>query len=369
MGKALAKKVVKAVYFVPTLEIGGAERQLLAICRALCHEESIIVLSKRKGDLRKEFTKAGLRQISLPSNSSAFSVGAVLVLLFLAIRHRRIILESFLPISTFLSAVAKSLVPGKIILIGNRRSHLFYRTSRPLLSRIDRWSTSKCDFLVCNSDSVLEEAIRVDGVSSKLASVIPNGVDASIQVFSKRTQRRPLILHVANHHKYKKTNTLLESLAASDLLRTVEVHMFGLGEETEVLRKFVQHFELDLVTFHGQVEDPWSVSAPGDIYVHTSETEGFSNSVLEAMAHGLVPVVTDIESNRYVAGNVAEYFSVGNDLQLRKLLEQLIHDSKRRIKIGQAGFTRVQKKFSISSATKKRMELHHSLWSRRTPLR
>jgi glycosyltransferase involved in cell wall biosynthesis len=363
MGKALAKEVIQSVYFIPTLEIGGAERQLLSICRSLSHKEQVIVMSKRKGQLRQEFVDEEFQVIYLPNNPILFAGSAVIVLLLLAVKRQKILVEAFLSVPILLSAIAKSVAPRRIVLIGNRRSHLFYREGRSLFGFLDHWGTLKCDFLVCNSDSVQREAIEIDGVSPKIAMVIPNGISVSPESLSKNWRQVPSIFHVANHHKYKRTMTLLTSVADSNFLRSIEVHLFGFGKETSELMEFVKKFELDNVTFHGQVHNPWRTSAPGDIYVHTSETEGFSNSVLEAMAHGLIPVITDIDANHYVAGNVAEYFPVGDHVELRKLLERLIHDTESRVELSHAGVTRVQSEFSISSMSEKRFELHNHLWS------
>lgn len=81
----------------------------------------------------------------------------------------------------------------------------------------------------------------------------------------------------------------------------VECDIAGDGEEREALESLTRELALeDRVRFHGYVQPAQAerLLASGDVYVSTSETDGLSVSLLEALALGVVPVLTDIPANR-----------------------------------------------------------------------
>ena len=81
----------------------------------------------------------------------------------------------------------------------------------------------------------------------------------------------------------------------------VECDIAGDGEERAALESLTRELALeDRVRFHGYVQPAQAerLLASGDVYVSTSETDGLSVSLLEALALGVVPVLADIPANR-----------------------------------------------------------------------
>jgi glycosyltransferase involved in cell wall biosynthesis len=74
----------------------------------------------------------------------------------------------------------------------------------------------------------------------------------------------------------------------------------GVGDTLEALRRLCAELDLaDRVVFHGFVGDVPELLRRCDVFVLSSYTEGLPNSLLEALANGLVPVARDV-------GGVAE---------------------------------------------------------------
>jgi glycosyltransferase involved in cell wall biosynthesis len=73
-----------------------------------------------------------------------------------------------------------------------------------------------------------------------------------------------------------------------------------------------------------------------DIFVLTSEYEGFPISLLEALAYGVAPVCSNISPMILTEGVNGLVFACRNSEQLAKKLELLSYDTKLRLSISRA---------------------------------
>jgi len=118
-------------------------------------------------------------------------------------------------------------------------------------------------------------------------------------------------------------------LVIRETARTVRFIIVGGGRQLQALRGLAASLGLGRqVSFEGAV--PQSGIAghldAADIYVSTSRTDSTSVSLLEAMARGLVPVVTDIPGNReWVEEGVNGFlFEPGDERELADRILQLV---------------------------------------------
>jgi len=107
----------------------------------------------------------------------------------------------------------------------------------------------------------------------------------------------------------------------------------GDGAQKEVLESQVRDLDISSsVTFLGRVlhEDMPTLLSQADIYVSTSLYDGTSVSLLEALACGAFPVVTDISSNReWIAdGDNGFLFPSENENVLAKKIVETIRNRK-----------------------------------------
>jgi len=357
----MSKKKDLVIFVIPSFELGGTERQVLSVASGLKTYCKVIVIGQRGGSLINLYRENGITTLTLFPRLGPLTFKSIRYFLKARGSFNKLIVDAFLPSSVIMGAVVKMIFPKRLFLIGNRRSMLFYRQGRRWLSFLDRWGTSKCDVFVCNSPVVASEALEQCEISSERVLVIPNGITPPEEPIRFQMSLQPQIFHVSNHHHYKKSITLLAAIHDSEISPTVRVHMFGKGAETPMLQTYADQNQLDQVCFHGQEFDPWSKSQFGDIYVHTSETESFSNSILEAMSYGLVPIVTDLEANHFVAGDSALYFAAGDYKELRALIGKVISDRGLRKTLSHKARSRVLSKFTIDSAVTRRRNLYQTL--------
>jgi glycosyltransferase involved in cell wall biosynthesis len=357
----MSKKKDLVIFVIPSFELGGTERQVLSVASGLKTYCKVIVIGQRGGSLINLYRENGITTLTLFPRLGPSTFKSIRYFLKARGSFNKLIVDAFLPSSVIMGAVVKMIFPKRLFLIGNRRSMLFYRQGRRWLSFLDQWGTSKCDALVCNSPVVANEVLERCEIPSERVLVIPNGIMPQGKPTRLQMSFQPQIFHVSNHHPYKKSMTLLKAIRDSDITPMVRVHLFGEGAETSILRTYASENHLDQVSFYGQEFDPWSKSQFGDIYVHTSETEGFSNSILEAMNYGLVPIVTDLEANHFVAGDSALYFAAGDYQELRVLIGRVISDRELRKTLSNKARSRVLSRFTIDSAVKRRRNLYQTL--------
>jgi glycosyltransferase involved in cell wall biosynthesis len=95
----------------------------------------------------------------------------------------------------------------------------------------------------------------------------------------------------------------------------------------------------------GQRSDVPRLLAAADFYVLTSHREGLAFSLLEAMAHGVAPVVTDLNENIEAVGEAGVVVPRGDEKALVSALRQLAEDGSKRKILGGLSRERIAEHF------------------------
>jgi glycosyltransferase involved in cell wall biosynthesis len=196
------------------------------------------------------------------------------------------------------------------LMIASRRSLVdCYRPNSRLAAVADMIATRAADFVLGNSEAIIQEVVRLDGVPESRTQVIYNGVDT--ERFSPLKQpglrssfgwnRHFVFGMVANFFPYKRH---LDFVRAADLIHAAipQARFLLVGEdrgEMPTVQKAIEEAGLAPYTkILPGIKTPELAFAAMDVYICTSETEGFSNVLLEAMATGLPVIATDVGGNR-----------------------------------------------------------------------
>jgi glycosyltransferase involved in cell wall biosynthesis len=117
------------------------------------------------------------------------------------------------------------------------------------------------------------------------------------------------------------------------------------------------------VTFCGQAEEVSSQLAQADIFVLPSVAEGMSNALLEAMAHSLPCIATQIASNLELIrhGETGLLVPPENDAALAQALASLADDEALRSRLGQRARQWVDAEYSLDSVARRYLALYRSL--------
>jgi len=195
----------------------------------------------------------------------------------------------------------------KPVVVTIHGSDLRMAIERPgFLRKIFVYVCKNATHLNCVSEMQEKEMVQL-GILGEKISIIPMGVDEEFLEMGKNRKielnKRPFTI-LSNRNLLPIYNVSLLIRAIPIILKEEPETKFliaGDGAEKGALERKVKNLNINSsVTFLGRVphEEMPNLLSQADIYVSTSLYDGTSVSLLEALASGAFPVVTDIPSNR-----------------------------------------------------------------------
>ncbi len=218
-----------------------------------------------------------------------------------------------------------------------------------------RWT----DAVAVNSSAMIEPFASLDGFGRSRVSVIHNGVIAPVASRDGQALRRELgialgtfvVGTVARLAKQKRIDRLIDVMKL--LPHDIACVIAGEGPERARLEQMARSAGLgDRIRFLGERSDTGDVLNALDVFVVTSDKEGLSNAMLEAMAAGLPIVSTPVsgtsdalgvDESGVVAGVIAAFSAEG----IANPILDLRADPERRALLGAAARTRAAARFSM----------------------
>jgi glycosyltransferase involved in cell wall biosynthesis len=208
-----------------------------------------------------------------------------------------------------------------------------------------RAALATAEGLVCVSPQIAEEA-RAAGFADERLLRIPNGVElARIQGAPRAELPLPpdaeVVLFVGALRREKLLPDLVRSFAIVARARPkARLAIAGDGPEENAVRAAVREHGLDeRVLLLGRRSDVPSLLKAASVLALTTESEGLSNSLLEALAAGTPIVTTDVEGNRALLGHEREALLVplGDVEGFARAVVRLLEDRTLAAKLAAAG--------------------------------
>jgi glycosyltransferase involved in cell wall biosynthesis len=169
--------------------------------------------------------------------------------------------------------------------------------------RTARYAVRRADLLHAWGPHMAEELARL-GADRRNILIMPRGIDVSQFRPADRCRRRDRLVIASTRALYCEyhVETVVKGVAiAAQRSVPVELRIAGNGVEREALEKLGIELGLgDNIRFLGRIPSDAvaSLLREAEVFASTPETEGVSASLLEAMASGCIPVVTDLPGNR-----------------------------------------------------------------------
>jgi len=347
----------RVLLYVPLLELGGAERQVERLACGLDRSrfEPIVAWSNGCGPIGARLRQAGIEVICLPFDSDADQSSAAIAIRELSPR----IFHSFSYRRNAWDVLAAEAAGVPVVLtcrvnIREWDESLQVRDWEIVRNRATHRITAV-------SEAAAAMCAAVENIAREKIVVIYNGVEIPDNHAPVRSLREELhlpddaqVLGYCGNYRQKKGHDVLMQAFRWVLDRRPRTHLvccglkgFGIDGRLEVMARELQiddHLSLldsrpDVDVFYRGV----------DLYVHPSLSEGFSNSILEAMSHSLPVVATAVGGNpeAVVEGVTGLLVPAGDPVALSEAIVTLVDDAPRRRTSGRAGFERIQQKFSV----------------------
>jgi len=373
---------IRVTYVIGSLEIGGAETQLLRLLNGLDRNRfhpSLICLFGY-GPLKSQLDdRVELVSPRLPSLNRSQGLGVVAALVRgLAVfrselkRQRPDIVHGYLITAYALGALASWPAGGRLV-IASRRGSTTYRSDASRRVRLlARMASPMIDYHLCNSEAVRRMAIADEALSSSRTGVIYNGIDMPTDDGEAKLPKdwrlgdadgRAAI--VANFIDYKRHIDVIEAVRSIVKRRPrFKLVLFGEGPERGAIERAVRDGHLDEnVLLAGSRADAANLLSGFDFTVLASNQESFPNALMESMARGVPVVATSV-------GGVPELVRDGIDgtlvepehpeLLTAAMLEMLDKPDLRR-RMGDSARSRIRDTFSVTAMVTKTEDLYTRL--------
>jgi len=202
-----------------------------------------------------------------------------------------------------------------------------------------KYVLSKADLVTCDGANLLKELMEL-GVPEEKIVLAPMGVERRLlKERSSNSQLKDkdeiIFLSTRGLEPVYDLKTLIEAvpLIIQKTDKKAKFWITGLGSQEQELKKLASKLKVEKnVEFKGYVnrEDLEVLFLKADLYISTSLSDSTSVSLLEAMASGLLPVITNIPGNRewIEDGKNGFLFPLGNYQALAEKIIWIINNFK-----------------------------------------
>jgi len=362
---------------IPSLEVGGAERQLLDLGKAIHSSKwNVLILSMydKRGAALDNRTESVVPAYLGKTNPVSF-----LVCLGKVLRRKKVaILHAYLLTAQMYAVLCRLLFWRGRLVLGVRDSmRVFHHKSlKDIFCNLVVYGFSfVVDKYIFNSAAGMEA--KKGYISKTKMKLIFNGIDtnkfrpsADSRNFLRACLGIPgdvlIVGIVANVSVYKDyPNFIAAAKIVADQFDLVR--FVAIGEVSGRLGKTVkdmvrERFVSDRFYFMGCRSGVDRLIPGMDVFCSSSETEGFSNAICEAMACGVPCVVTDVGDSRFIVGETGIVVPPSEPEKLaREILYVLRSSDEKRVAMGQAGRMRIVNEFSIARMVREHEAVYESL--------
>jgi glycosyltransferase involved in cell wall biosynthesis len=196
---------------------------------------------------------------------------------------------------------------------------------------------------------MVRDVLTKEGFCQDKIVVVGNGVDVEDYPFSTNKTPHSLI-YIGRLTELKRVSSLIESFSmVRNRFPAAKLHIVGDGPKHEEVRRKIEELDLfENVSMHGYLPEREKIEllSSSAVYVSNSIFEGFGIPLVEAMATGTVPVVTDIEAHRFVFQNDNVGYLVNNTEEMATKITDLLSNETERLRLANNGRRLVEQKWT-----------------------
>jgi glycosyltransferase involved in cell wall biosynthesis len=357
--------ICRLLYLVGQLRPGGSERQLLYLLEAMDRERyrpAVAIWSFSETDAHV----ATLRALNVPMHvipNPSSRAAKLQAFRRLVAQLKPEVVHSYSFYTNF--AAFWGVLGAGAVAIGSVRGD--FTTDKkecgPLLGRLSsRWPRHQ----IFNSASAAATSrLSRTPFAPKRVHVVRNGLDEHRFRSSPVPADTVRIAAIGSLVPLKRWDRLLTAAVA--LKRNgirCAIRIAGDGDSRTLLEEQARNLGVsDVVEFLGYTQDVQSLLASSRFLVHTSDSEGYPNVILEAMSCGRAVVATDAGDVRSLVadGRTGFIVSRGDEATLVARMMTLIKDTEICSRMGEAGRAAVESRFRLDHLVAETLEAYRTL--------
>jgi len=337
VGQIVGPKKIRILWIVPSLDQGGAEKQLCLLAQGIDREkfEPLVITLTRSGPREQELREANCPMVHIHKRGK-FDIGAYGRLIKAINNFQPDVVHTWIFAANAYGRLAaiRSKVP--VIFGGERCVDPWKKTYHHW---IDRYLAKRTTGIITNSNAITDFYVAHGHDRSKF-HVIHNGIPArepsplTRQEAAQQMGLDPNRRWIAAIGRLWTQKNYKDMIWAAEMLRVrygnTTFVIFGDGPERQRLEHYCDQVRAaQQVKFLGQRQDAADLLPHFDLFWNASLYEGQSNSILEAMQAGVPIIASNIAGTRDLIQHekTGLLFPVGDVGELMKASARVLDDA------------------------------------------
>lgn len=339
---------VRILYCIDSIDRGGTETQLLGLVNRLDRERfqphlcTLQPSAPLLGEAAAPHVEIGGGRVVGPAGYRRVRRLAAWI------REQRIdLVQTFFQDATAIGIAAARLARVPVRLISFRDLG-FWRT--PTTEFLMRRTYPLATGFLANAQAVKDVVCRLDGLDPARVTVIPNGVDVAAYAFTEHLESPVHVGIVGNLNRRVKRHDLFLHAAARVARDHPEItwHLVGDGDLRPEYEALAEELGIrDRCVFPGRIVDVSGYLDKLAVGVLCSDSEGFSNALLEYMLRGTAVVATAVGGNLEVVRDDETGLLVppGNEIALACAIRRLVEERNTRLRLAARARALVEERY------------------------
>lgn len=308
--------MITVLHLIPTLEGGGAERQLSLLALEQARRGYNVHVALRRGGVHAQSLLGGGIKLHSLGNFRSVDPRQYFAIIRTVNRLQPDIVQTWLPQMDVVGGLA-ALRKRTAWIVSERTSERFY-ADVPYFAWVRR-QIGRCSSAVVANSKAGAAYWQSGGSAPRNVVIIRNALDLvgvrTAPAKPKQYVGGDIVLVVGRFSPEKALEVVIEAIAGLKGGAGLEVIMIGDGPERGAIEEQIRVASLSArIAIHSYQSDWWSWLKVADCLVSMSRFEGSPNVVLEAMAAGCPVILSDISAHREIADSSSAMFVPVDDI-------------------------------------------------------